>query len=99
MEVTRQKIVDAAIYIFNEDHSASLETVAEKAGVTRRTLHRYFKDRPHLLESCTADMVASCKAAMAAAYASSPDPVKQLEQMLYAGIACGSKYAFLHKLQ
>ncbi|WP_223809034.1 TetR/AcrR family transcriptional regulator [Rufibacter hautae] len=98
MELTEQKIIDSAIIIFNDDLSASLETVAEKAGVTRRTLHRYFKDRPELVEACKGEMLTSCKAAMAAAYASSGDPLEQLEAMLYAGIDCGYKYAFLKKL-
>ncbi len=98
MEITERKIIDAAIVTFNDDLSASLETVAERAGVTRRTLHRYFKDRTQLLEACTSEMQASCRAAMTAAYGSSSDPLRQLELMLYAGIDCGYKYAFLKKL-
>jgi AcrR family transcriptional regulator len=98
MEVTEQKIIDAAIVTFNDDLSASLEAVAGQAGVTRRTLHRYFKDRAQLLEACKTEMQASCRAAMAAAYQSSNEPLKQLELMLYAGVDCGYKYAFLKKL-
>ncbi len=98
MEVTERKIIDAAIATFNDDPSASLETVAEGAGVTRRTLHRYFKDRTQLLDACKSEMQASCQAAMNAAYQGSSDPLRQLELMLYAGIDCGYKYAFLKKL-
>jgi hypothetical protein len=32
MEITERKIIDAAIATFNDDQSASLETVAEQAG-------------------------------------------------------------------
>lgn len=98
MEVTQQKIIDAAIVTFNDDLSAPLETVADQAGVTRRTLHRYFGDRAQLLDACKAEMQERCQAAMTAAYRSSNDPLRQLELMLYAGIDCGYKYAFLKKL-
>lgn len=98
MEATQQKIIDAAIYIFNDDLSAPLEVVADKAGVTRRTLHRYFINREQLLAACKTEMDAVCEAAMTKAYNSSTLPVKQLEQMLYAGIDCNHKYAFLNKL-
>jgi len=99
MEATGQKIIDAAIEVFNIDLSANLEAVAEQAGVTRRTLHRYFKDRAELMEACQAEMQGKCRTAMMAAINSSTDPLVQLENTLYAGINCGSKYAFLDKLQ
>lgn len=98
LENTRQMIVDAAIFIFNEDLSAPLEKVAEKAGVTRRTLHRYFKDRKELLQSCKEEMQLSCRQAITTAKARSDDPLEQLEYLLYASIDCGVKFAFLHKL-
>lgn len=98
MDATESKIVDSAITVFNDDLSATLETVAEKAGISRRTLHRYFKDRAELMEACKTEMQGKCKAAMTAAYNSSTNPVKQLENMLYAGVDCGRKYAFLDKI-
>ncbi|MEJ7658919.1 MAG: helix-turn-helix domain-containing protein [Hymenobacter sp.] len=49
MPDTQQHIVEAAIRVFNEDYSAPLEKVAERAGVTRRTLHRHFAGRDELL--------------------------------------------------
>lgn len=99
METTELKIIDAAIEVFNIDLSANLETVADYAGVTRRTLHRYFKDRAELMKACQAEMQGKCRTAMMAAINSHTNPLKQLENMLYAGINCGSKYAFLDKLQ
>lgn len=98
LQNTKQNIIDAAIFIFNEDLSAPLEKVADKADVTRRTLHRYFTDRKELLDACQQDMQASCKQGMTTAMESSTNPVQQLEQMLYAAIDCGVKYSFLHKL-
>ncbi|MCR5889994.1 TetR/AcrR family transcriptional regulator [Hymenobacter sp. J193] len=95
---TEQTIVEAAILVFNEDYSAPLEKVAERAGVTRRTLHRYFAGREELLACCARDMQRSCRLALTQALASSSDPVVQLEHILYAGIDCGAKYAFFTKL-
>jgi AcrR family transcriptional regulator len=95
---TEQTIVEAAILVFNEDYSAPLEKVAERAGVTRRTLHRYFTGREELLACCAREMQRSCREALTQAFVSSLDPVVQLEHMLYAGIDCGAKYAFFTKL-
>lgn len=94
---TEQTIVEAAILVLNEDYSAPLEKVAERAGVTRRTLHRYFTGREELVACCARDMQRSCREALTQALASSSDPLVQLEQVLYAGIDCGAKYAFFTK--
>jgi AcrR family transcriptional regulator len=98
VEDTKQAIIEAAIIIFNEDLSAPLEKVAEEANVTRRTLHRYFKDRQDLVICCNQEMQKSCNKAMTEAQQSSDKPLVQLENMLYAAIDCGARYAFLHKL-
>lgn len=98
MRDTKQKIIDAAIWILNEDQSAPLEKIAEKASVTRRTLHRYFKDRNELLAVCSKDIRKRCSEAMAAALDGSDLPLTQLEQLLYAALDCGAKHAFFHKL-
>jgi AcrR family transcriptional regulator len=97
-EQTQQKIVDAAIEVFNDDLSAPLEKVAERAEVTRRTLHRYFNDRADLMAGCEQVMQLNCRKAMQSALDSSTDSLVQLERMLYAGIDCGAKYSFFYKL-
>lgn len=98
MSDTQQRIIEAAIVVLNDDLSASLDKIAGQAGVTRRTLHRYFEDRQDLYASCRREMQQSCQRAMSDAYASTATPWQQLERLLYAGIDCGTKYAFLHKL-
>lgn len=98
MKLTEQQIIDAAISVLNDNPSATLEMVAEKAGVTSRTLYRYFNDRTKLINSCKEALAITCKAAINAAFDASNDPLKQLELTLYAGIDCGSKYAFFEKL-
>lgn len=97
--MSKQKIIESAIFIFNADFSASLDKVATHAYVSRRTLHRHFKDRQDLLDACIFEMMKTWQAAMLVAFKNSTDPIKQLEEMLYAGIDCGVKYAFLTKLQ
>lgn len=97
MNATKKRIIESAIKIFNEDLSAPLQKVADNAGVTRRTLHRYFKDRNELVRVCKQAIESSCKKAMIAAIESSDNPIIQLERMLYAGIDCGAKYAVFYK--
>ena len=98
MTDTRALLIQSAILIFNEDLSSPLEKVAEQANMTRRTLHRYFKDRKELMDSCETEVQKACLAALTTAYGSSEDPLKKLENMFFAGLNCGIKHAFLHKL-
>src|SRR5690606_4896059 len=98
MADTRQRIIDAAIDVFNDDPSAPLEKAAEKAAVTRRTLHRYFKDRNDLLSACSNDIRKRCSKAMNDVLDRPDAPLLKLEQLLYAAIDCGTKFASFHKL-
>ncbi len=95
---TKDRIIESAIEVFNQDFSAPLQKVADNANITRRTLHRYFKDRDALVATCEREMEVSCKKAMITAIESSNEPLIQLENMLYAGIDCGAKYSFFYKL-
>jgi AcrR family transcriptional regulator len=98
MKLTEQNIVDTAIIVLNENPSATLEIVAEKAGISSRTLYRYFSDRNKLIDACKEMLTTTCRAAMNAAFDGSDNPLKQLELTLYAAIDCGSKFAFFEKL-
>lgn len=95
---THQKIIDAAISVLNENFSATFEDIAEHCGISRRTLHRYFKSRNELLEACNKNMMAAWELAAINAFSHSEDPLIQLEHLLYAGIDSGIKYSFLIKL-
>lgn len=95
---TEQRLIDVATQVFNEDFSAPLERIAERAGVTRRTLHRYFASREDLLNRCLQEARRICSQLMAEAMDSSDEPRTQLERMLNAGINCGTKYALFTKL-
>ncbi|RCH54415.1 TetR/AcrR family transcriptional regulator [Mucilaginibacter hurinus] len=98
MDATIKRIIEAAILVFNTDPSATVETVAEKAGLTSRTLYRYFSERALLLDACKETLARTCETAMNEAFEKGTDALHQLELTLYAGIKCGTKYAFFEKL-
>ncbi|RYY36251.1 MAG: TetR/AcrR family transcriptional regulator [Sphingobacteriaceae bacterium] len=98
MKLTEQNIVNTAIYVLNENPSATLEMVADKAGISSRTLYRYFNDREKLIDACKIMLTTTCREAMNAAFDGSDNPLIQLELTLYAAINCGSKFAFFEKL-
>lgn len=98
MKTNRDKIIQSAIVILNKDESASIEQIAVEAGITRRTIHRYFTDRQDLIESCKKEMLLLCNTAMTNSYESSEEPILKLENMLYAAIEVGHQYSFLKKI-
>jgi len=95
---TQQKIIDTAIIVLNENFSAPFEEIAVRCNLNRRTLHRYFKNRNDLLEACNKNMMKAWEEAAIKACNSSSNPIEQLENLLYAGIDSGTRYAFLIKL-
>lgn len=95
---TRTKIISAAVNCFRKNPSDTLEKVAEEAGVSRRTLHRYFENRDDLIESCKNEMLLSCNNAMTLAYESDSDPIKKIRSMLFAAIDQGANYAFVKRI-
>ncbi|MFH7000943.1 TetR/AcrR family transcriptional regulator [Flavobacterium bizetiae] len=98
MKDTKGKIIESAILILNKNEAASIEQIAAEAQVTRRTIHRYFKDRLSLIEHCKENMLVVCNQKMTNAYKSSEDPITQIQCMLYAAIEVGTQYCFLKKL-
>lgn len=98
MITTRSKIIAAAVRCFRNNQSDTLEKVAEKAGVSRRTLHRYFENREDLMESCKSEMLASCNKAMTIAYESDTDPIQKIRNMLFAAIEQGANYSFIKRI-
>lgn len=95
---TKTKIIAAAVRCLMNNQSESLEKVAEAAGVSRRTLHRYFENRDDLIESCKNEMLVSCNKAMMIAYESDQDSIKKIRNMLFAAIEQGANYAFIKKI-
>jgi AcrR family transcriptional regulator len=52
---TRRAILDAALAMWSRDFSVSLGDIADRAKVSRSTLHRYFPDRQALVDSALVD--------------------------------------------
>lgn len=97
MKSTADKIIEAAVYILNYNDSATIDEIANHIGITRRTVHRYFKDKNLLIERCKEKMMTTCNATMIAAYHSSNEPIIQMENMFYAALSIGNEYSFVKK--
>ncbi|MDO1450241.1 TetR/AcrR family transcriptional regulator [Rhodocytophaga aerolata] len=98
MTDTKIEIIAAAVKCFRLNESATLEKIAQEAGVSRRTLHRYFKDRQELLDSCKNEMLDRCNKAMTEAYERDNDPIKKVRNMLFAAIEQGANYSFVKRI-
>ncbi|GAA3690351.1 hypothetical protein GCM10022204_01490 [Microlunatus aurantiacus] len=61
---TRRDIVGAAIEVWAADNAASLGDVAQRAGVGRTTLNRYFSDRAQLVAAVDAECASRYTAAV-----------------------------------
>ncbi|RZM11892.1 MAG: TetR/AcrR family transcriptional regulator [Pedobacter sp.] len=98
MKMTKEKLIGAAVVALNRDESATIEQIANVAGVTRRTIHRCFNDRNTLVEECKQTMLRVCNLKMTEAYSSSEQPAVQIENMFYAALDVGIQYSFIKKL-
>lgn len=98
MANTKTKIIAAAVRCFLINESNTLEKVAEEAGVSRRTLHRYFENRQDLMESCKNEMLYNCNEAMNEAYDRDSDPISKVRNMLFAAIEQGANYSFIKRI-
>lgn len=78
---TRNRILDAADAVLRADPSASLEQIAEYAGVARTTVHRRFSSREALLEALRERMVAEFARAVEASRIETAPPAVALHQL------------------
>jgi len=97
MKKSDEKIINAAIGMFNKNLPFTLEDVALHAGISRRTLHRHFTGKEELLAACKKTAMASCNVAMLLAYNANQDTIKKLKAMLFAVIDSGSNAVFIKK--
>ena len=91
----REAIIDAAFAVFSRDPSASLSEVAERAGVGRATLHRYFSSRGELVRALARIAIVEMDAAEAAACAGARSYSEALRLCMQALIPLGDRYGFL----
>ena len=94
MNKTEQNILNTAIKILAQDPSATMNKVADVAGISRMTLHRYFNNKQVLLEKAFQELVRNVKIIVENALACSDNPLEQLEQMIKGDTSLGN-FAFL----
>ncbi len=78
---TRRAILDAAVACWGVDSSASLTDIAERAGVARTTLHRYFPDRGDLLQALARHVMQLVEDAVERARPESGHPLEALRRL------------------
>ncbi|WP_299326926.1 TetR/AcrR family transcriptional regulator [Parasphingopyxis sp.] len=92
---TKDAIVEAAFDVLRQDPSAPLSAVADRAGVGRATLHRYFASREALIHALALIAIEEMDAAAEAACADAPSYAEAFRNMLAALIPLGDRHGFL----
>lgn len=95
MNKTQKKILNAAFDILAQDFSAPLDRIAEAAGVTRMTLHRYFNSRDTLLEATGLEMIRFSNCIIDEAIAQHDHPREQLQAIVMQASQMGERFHFL----
>ncbi|MDT0318014.1 TetR/AcrR family transcriptional regulator [Streptomyces millisiae] len=67
MAVDRDHVLRAAAALLSRKSTATMDEVAQAAGISRATLHRHFAGRDALVRALEALGIAECEAALAAA--------------------------------
>lgn len=95
MNKTQHNILNAAFEVLAQDFSAPLEKIAERAGVTRATLHRYYNSREALMEAASIELCRLTKAVIDEAAASHDTALQQLKAVVMKSAELGTHYHFL----
>lgn len=88
-------ILDAAVHTLNERPTASIENVAEAAGVTRQTVYAHYFSREALLNAAIDHVSDTVIAAMDATQPDQGPPAAALLRMVNAGWQAYERYARL----
>ncbi|MFC9997780.1 TetR/AcrR family transcriptional regulator [Nocardia sp. NPDC127526] len=92
---SRVAILDAAARILDAQPEASVETIAEAAGVTRQTVYAHFPSRERLLLAVLDRLTERTAAAMDAAEPDSGPAIEALLRVLDAAAAEAGRYPAL----
>lgn len=95
MNKTQQKILYAAFDVFAQDFSAPLDKVAETAGVTRMTLHRYYNNRNALVEATGLEVIHLGNRIIEEAIEGYDHPREQLQAIVMQAAQMGERFHFL----
>lgn len=89
-------ILEAAARLLVVDRGASMERIAEAAGVGRTTLHRHFRSREALVRAIALNAVEECEVALRKArLEEGPSAREATERLFEALIPVGERYHFL----
>ena len=95
MNKTQIKIINAAFEVLSQDISAPLEKIADTAGVTRMTLHRYYNGRQALLEATSFEMIRLGNQIIDSAIDQHDHPYEQLKAIVMEASQMGERFHFL----
>ncbi|MFK0150911.1 TetR/AcrR family transcriptional regulator [Streptomyces sp. NPDC090493] len=91
----RRRILAAARQSLREDPDASVDVIAEAAGVARRTFYGHFPSRHALIADLTSEAGVELRQAFAAARTPVAGPAEALTRMVLAAWAVGDQYRML----
>lgn len=95
MNKTQRKILNAAFEVLAQDFSAPLEKIADSAGVTRATLHRYYKNREALMEATGLELFRLTREIIDGAMANDDSPRQKLKTVIMTTAEMGERFHFL----
>lgn len=95
MRITKSAIVDAATRLLAVNPGASTQEIADVAGISRASLHRYFPTRDALVEEIAAIAVERLGAVMAAARLDEGPPLDAIARLTEAIAPIVHQFAFL----
>ena len=91
----RDRIVEATATVWAADPSATLDVVAQRAGVGRATLHRHFPSRAALIRTAALEGIAALTAALDAAALGQRKPAEALDALINILVPFGDRLHFL----
>lgn len=91
----RRRILAAARRKLRDDPDASLDSIAQAAGVARRTLYGHFPSRHALVAELTQEAGQALQRAFAAVRMTDADPIEAMTRMVLAAWAVGDQYRML----
>ncbi|MDH3692970.1 MAG: TetR/AcrR family transcriptional regulator [Gammaproteobacteria bacterium] len=94
---SRDAIIVAAFRLFNENPSASLADIAERAGVGRATLHRHFASRDELMIELAKSAIKELDAAVDRAAAHAQSYTQALKLSMEAIVPLADRQWFLYR--
>ncbi|OLF10366.1 hypothetical protein BU204_31680 [Actinophytocola xanthii] len=92
---TRRAVLDAALSLWSRDFSAPLGDIADRAQVSRSTLHRYFPDRQALVDAALVDAIETIERVSEKATANCATAAEELDALMRAMVDVGDLILFL----